>query len=168
MSSVVSPRKSPLCMAHLASPEWTGHPEARVFPTRKQDEGLTRPGPKTSWSSRAADSLSVKTPAFPEGERHSGREDIVYSLIQPYNKPIVWSPSCGGPHQDDGIHIQSLSMIVVDHLTKTFSVSRQQRREMGPGFKGTSIDASVTSVLPASLDASSRCSGRTAQARLRR
>jgi len=32
-------------------------------------------------------------------------------------------------------------MIVVDHLTKTFSVSRQQRREMGPGFKGTSIDA---------------------------
>jgi sodium transport system ATP-binding protein len=32
-------------------------------------------------------------------------------------------------------------MIVVDRITKTFSVSRQQRREMGPEFKGTRIDA---------------------------
>lgn len=32
-------------------------------------------------------------------------------------------------------------MITVDHLTKTFKVSRQQRREMGPGFTGTTIDA---------------------------
>ncbi len=32
-------------------------------------------------------------------------------------------------------------MINVEHLTKTFSVSRQQRREMGPGFSGTTIDA---------------------------
>jgi len=32
-------------------------------------------------------------------------------------------------------------MITVEHLTKTFKVSRQQRREMGPAFAGTSIDA---------------------------
>ena len=32
-------------------------------------------------------------------------------------------------------------MIVVDKVTKTFSVSRQQRREMGPEFKGSRIDA---------------------------
>jgi sodium transport system ATP-binding protein len=32
-------------------------------------------------------------------------------------------------------------MIVVDGITKTFSVSRQQRREMGPGFKGSTINA---------------------------
>jgi sodium transport system ATP-binding protein len=32
-------------------------------------------------------------------------------------------------------------MIVVDNVTKTFSVSRQQRREMGPEFRGTRIDA---------------------------
>jgi sodium transport system ATP-binding protein len=32
-------------------------------------------------------------------------------------------------------------MIVVDKVTKTFSVSRQQRREMGPEFRGSSIDA---------------------------
>jgi sodium transport system ATP-binding protein len=32
-------------------------------------------------------------------------------------------------------------MITVDRLTKTFKVSRQQRREMGPGFSGTTIDA---------------------------
>ncbi len=32
-------------------------------------------------------------------------------------------------------------MITVEHLTKTFSVSRQQRREMGPGFSGSTIDA---------------------------
>jgi sodium transport system ATP-binding protein len=32
-------------------------------------------------------------------------------------------------------------MITVEHLTKTFNVSRQQRREMGPGFRGKTIDA---------------------------
>jgi sodium transport system ATP-binding protein len=32
-------------------------------------------------------------------------------------------------------------MINVEHLTKTFKVSRQQRREMGPGFTGSTIDA---------------------------
>ena len=32
-------------------------------------------------------------------------------------------------------------MITVEHLTKTFRVSRQQRREMGPGFSGTTVDA---------------------------
>lgn len=32
-------------------------------------------------------------------------------------------------------------MIKVDHLTKTFKISRQQRREMGPGFTGSTIDA---------------------------
>ncbi len=32
-------------------------------------------------------------------------------------------------------------MITVEHLTKTFSVSRQQRREMGPGFTGSTVDA---------------------------
>jgi sodium transport system ATP-binding protein len=32
-------------------------------------------------------------------------------------------------------------MINVEHLTKTFKVSRQQRREMGPGFTGPTIDA---------------------------
>jgi sodium transport system ATP-binding protein len=32
-------------------------------------------------------------------------------------------------------------MIVVDNITKTFAVSRQQRREMGPEFRGTRIDA---------------------------
>ncbi|HTS00526.1 MAG TPA: ATP-binding cassette domain-containing protein [Bacteroidota bacterium] len=32
-------------------------------------------------------------------------------------------------------------MIVVDHVAKTFPVSRQQRREMGPGFTGSRIDA---------------------------
>jgi sodium transport system ATP-binding protein len=32
-------------------------------------------------------------------------------------------------------------MVVVDNLTKTFSVSREQRREMGPGFKGSTLDA---------------------------
>ena len=32
-------------------------------------------------------------------------------------------------------------MITVEHLTKTFKVSRQQRREMGPGHTGSTIDA---------------------------
>ena len=32
-------------------------------------------------------------------------------------------------------------MIRVEHLTKTFKVSRQQRREMGPEFSGSTIDA---------------------------
>jgi sodium transport system ATP-binding protein len=32
-------------------------------------------------------------------------------------------------------------MIVVDHLHKQFTLSRQQRREMGPGFHGRTIDA---------------------------
>jgi len=32
-------------------------------------------------------------------------------------------------------------MITVEHLTKTFKISRQQRREMGPGFSGSTIDA---------------------------
>jgi sodium transport system ATP-binding protein len=32
-------------------------------------------------------------------------------------------------------------MITIEHLTKTFKVSRQQRREMGPAFKGSTIDA---------------------------
>lgn len=32
-------------------------------------------------------------------------------------------------------------MITVEHLTKTFKVARQQRREMGPGFVGKTIDA---------------------------
>ena len=32
-------------------------------------------------------------------------------------------------------------MITVEHLTKTFKGSRQQRREMGPAFTGTTIDA---------------------------
>jgi len=32
-------------------------------------------------------------------------------------------------------------MISVEHLTKTFKISRQQRREMGPGFSGSTIDA---------------------------
>ena len=32
-------------------------------------------------------------------------------------------------------------MIVVEHLSKQFRLSRQQRREMGPGFTGTTIDA---------------------------
>jgi sodium transport system ATP-binding protein len=32
-------------------------------------------------------------------------------------------------------------MIVAEHLTKTFKVSRRQRREMGPEFSGSSIDA---------------------------
>lgn len=32
-------------------------------------------------------------------------------------------------------------MIEVNSITKTFSVSRQQRREMGPDFKGSTIDA---------------------------
>jgi sodium transport system ATP-binding protein len=32
-------------------------------------------------------------------------------------------------------------MIVVENLTKTFKVSREQRREMGPGFKGSTLDA---------------------------
>lgn len=32
-------------------------------------------------------------------------------------------------------------MITVEHLTKTFKISRQQRREMGPGHSGSKIDA---------------------------
>ena len=32
-------------------------------------------------------------------------------------------------------------MITVEHLTKTFTISRQQRREMGPAFTGKTIDA---------------------------
>jgi sodium transport system ATP-binding protein len=32
-------------------------------------------------------------------------------------------------------------MITIEHLTKTFKVSRQQRREMGPAFSGKTIDA---------------------------
>jgi len=32
-------------------------------------------------------------------------------------------------------------MIVVDHVSKEFRISRQQRREMGPGFSGSRIDA---------------------------
>ncbi|HTO94608.1 MAG TPA: ATP-binding cassette domain-containing protein [Bacteroidota bacterium] len=32
-------------------------------------------------------------------------------------------------------------MIVIDHASKTFPVSRQQRREMGPEFSGSRIDA---------------------------
>lgn len=32
-------------------------------------------------------------------------------------------------------------MIVVDHLSKQFSLSRQQRREMGPAHQGRTIDA---------------------------
>jgi len=32
-------------------------------------------------------------------------------------------------------------MITIDHLTKTFPVSRQQRREMGAAFSGKTIDA---------------------------
>jgi sodium transport system ATP-binding protein len=32
-------------------------------------------------------------------------------------------------------------MITIDHLTKTFTVSRQQRREMGTAFSGKTIDA---------------------------
>lgn len=32
-------------------------------------------------------------------------------------------------------------MITVEHLTKTFKISRQQRREMGRGFSGKTIDA---------------------------
>jgi sodium transport system ATP-binding protein len=32
-------------------------------------------------------------------------------------------------------------MILVERLDKTFRVSRQQRREMGPGFSGSTIDA---------------------------
>ena len=33
------------------------------------------------------------------------------------------------------------TMISVDHITKTFKISRQQRREMGAGFSGKTIDA---------------------------
>jgi sodium transport system ATP-binding protein len=32
-------------------------------------------------------------------------------------------------------------MITVEHLMKTFKISRQQQREMGPGFSGKTIDA---------------------------
>jgi sodium transport system ATP-binding protein len=32
-------------------------------------------------------------------------------------------------------------MITVSHLTKQFTLSRQQRREMGPGWSGSTIDA---------------------------
>ncbi len=32
-------------------------------------------------------------------------------------------------------------MIIVSHLSKQFSLSRQQRREMGPGFTGRTIEA---------------------------
>lgn len=32
-------------------------------------------------------------------------------------------------------------MISVEHLTKTFKVSRRQRRDMGPGFPGKTVDA---------------------------
>jgi sodium transport system ATP-binding protein len=32
-------------------------------------------------------------------------------------------------------------MIAIDHLTKTFKVSRQQRRDMGPQFSGKTVDA---------------------------
>jgi sodium transport system ATP-binding protein len=32
-------------------------------------------------------------------------------------------------------------MITVDHLTKTFKLSRQQRRDMGSGFSGKTVDA---------------------------
>jgi sodium transport system ATP-binding protein len=32
-------------------------------------------------------------------------------------------------------------MITVEHLTKTFKVSRQQRRDMGPGFSSPTVDA---------------------------
>ncbi len=32
-------------------------------------------------------------------------------------------------------------MITIEHLTKTFKLSRRQRREMGPGFSGNTVDA---------------------------
>jgi len=32
-------------------------------------------------------------------------------------------------------------MITVEHLTKTFNVSRQQRRDMSPGYSGSTVDA---------------------------
>jgi sodium transport system ATP-binding protein len=32
-------------------------------------------------------------------------------------------------------------MIAIEHLTKTFNVSRRQRRDMGPGFSGKTVDA---------------------------
>jgi sodium transport system ATP-binding protein len=32
-------------------------------------------------------------------------------------------------------------MIIISHLKKTFKISRSQRREMGPGFHGSTVDA---------------------------
>jgi len=47
-------------------------------------------------------------------------------------------PAIQGYHNGGG---RITPMIAIEHLTKTFKISRQQRRDMGPGFTSTTVDA---------------------------
>jgi hypothetical protein len=55
-------------------------------------------------------------------------------------------------------------MIKVENIHKRFKLSRQQKREMGREFEGSSVDA-VDGASSASLDGFSACSVPTAPAK---